>query len=50
MISLMSEMRNLQMRSKDGLNDEQRRKEAEQLMFKLASMMGIDESGSDDED
>ena len=38
------------MRSKDGISDEQRRKEAEALMFKLAGMMGLDESyGSEDE-
>lgn len=51
MISLMSEMRNLQMRNKanPGISDEQRHKDAEAMMHKLAAMMGMDGDEYDSE-
>ena len=49
MISLMSEMRNMQMMSKN-LTDEQRRKNAEEMMMKLAAMMDIGDSDGDHSD
>lgn len=49
MISLMNEMRNMQLRNKNdsSLTDEQRRKNAEDMMLKIAAMMDF---GEDDVD
>jgi len=49
MISLMTEMRNMQMMSKN-LTDEQRRKNAEEMMMKLAAMIDIGDSDGDHSD
>lgn len=46
MISLMTEMRDLQLNSKN-LSDEQRRKGAEDMMMKLAAMMEMGDSDDD---
>jgi hypothetical protein len=52
MISLMNEMRNMQLRNKNdpSLTDEQRRKNAEDMMLKIAALMDFgDESYGDEE-
>lgn len=51
MISLMNEMRNMQLRNKNdpSLTDEQRRKNAEDMMLRLAAMMDIGDDSYDDE-
>ena len=52
MISLMNEMRNMQLRNKNdsSLTDEQRRKNAEDMMLKIAAMMGMGDEDYGEED
>lgn len=47
----MSEMRNIQIKnSQSGLTDEQRRKNAEEVMVKLMSMMDMNGEGSESDE
>lgn len=57
MITLMQEMRNMQMQSKDmvdnGMSDEDRRKRASEMILKIAAMMDLgdeDDGEGDDPD